>query len=319
MKNSQLKPVVFIMGPTAAGKTALAMSLYQSGGFEIISVDSAMVYRDMNIGSAKPSAQELAVAPHHLIDFLDPNVAYSAADFSADAKRLINEIHARNKIPLLTGGSMLYFKALQQGLADLPSADPSLRKQLAERLKNEGIESLHAQLADVDPVTAERLHHSDTQRILRALEVYHVSQKPLSQWHQEQSLQALANPVLAIALAPKERAVLHKRIAQRFDLMLKQGLVDEVKALYNRGDLSLDCPSMKSVGYRQIWQYLEGEMSLPQATERAIIATRQLAKRQYTWLRSWPDVEWFDPLESEQLNAAEQRIYHFISDKNRTE
>ncbi len=301
-------PVVFIMGPTASGKTALAMSLYQTGHFEIISVDSAMIYTQMDIGSAKPTSAELIRAPHHLIDFLDPAKAYSASQFSSDAKRLINAIHAKQKIPLLVGGTMLYFKALQQGLADLPAACPKIREQLNAELKCDGIARLHEQLQQVDPIIAERLHTSDTQRILRALEVFRISAKPLSQWHEEQQLDKLPNPLFSVALAPKERAVLHQRIALRFDMMMKNGFLDEVKKLHQRKDLNLDCPSMKSVGYRQIWQFLEGELSLDEAIERAIIATRQLAKRQYTWLRSWPDVQWYDPLDETELQAAKKQI-----------
>ncbi|WP_196139624.1 tRNA (adenosine(37)-N6)-dimethylallyltransferase MiaA [Aliikangiella sp. G2MR2-5] len=307
------KPVIFIMGPTASGKTALASELYQTGKFEIISVDSAMVYREMNIGSAKPSAEELLQAPHHLIDFLDPKEAYSAANFAHDAKRLINDIHARGKMPLLAGGTMLYYKALKDGLANLPQADEAVREKYKIELVEQGIESLYAKLTLVDPITAERLHTTDTQRILRALEVYEVSGKPLSQWHQEQQLDALPNPLLSIALAPEDRSVLHQRIAKRFDLMMKQGFLQEVENLYQRGDLELDCPSMKCVGYRQLWMHLSGELSLEEAIERGIIATRQLAKRQYTWLRSWPDAKWYDPLQPEQLIAAKSTILNFIS------
>ena len=304
-------PVIFLMGPTASGKTALAIEVYQSDRFEIISVDSAMVYREMDIGSAKPSAAELALAPHHLIDFIDPADAYSAASFCQDAKTLINQIHERGKTPLLVGGSMLYFRALQQGLADLPAADPQVRVQLADESAHKGVEAMHARLAKVDAKSAERLHATDTQRILRALEVHQLSGKSLSWWHQRQQLDALPNPLLSLALAPQERSSLHQRIAKRFELMLTEGLVDEVIRLYQRGDLSLTCPSIKSVGYRQIWQYLQGEMALEAAVEKAVIATRQLAKRQYTWLRSWPDVKWFDPFDESAYQAVKRQIMDF--------
>lgn len=305
-------PVVFLTGPTASGKTALAIELVETAKFEIISVDSTMVYRQMDIGSAKPSAQELRLAPHHLIDFIDPKDSYSVAQFAIDAKNLINQIHQRGKVPLLTGGTMMYFKALKQGLADLPAADESVRAELKDQLHQAGIEKLHQQLHQVDPETAQRLHVNDTQRILRALEVFQISRKPISQWHAEQALDALPNPLLTVALAPQDRAVLHQRIELRFQQMLQQGFLDEVTRLYQRGDLTLDCPSIRSVGYRQMWQHLVGELGLSEATEKAIIATRQLAKRQYTWLRSWPQVEWFDPLEEAQLAQAKTRILSFV-------
>jgi len=306
------KPIIFIMGPTASGKTALAMELYQKGGFEIVSVDSAMIYKDMNIGSAKPTEEELSIAPHHLIDFLDPAKAYSAANFSADAKKLINEIHERGNIPLLTGGTMLYYKALKDGLADLPQSEQKIREALKSALDIEGIEALHGQLAEVDPLTANRLHTTDTQRILRALEVFMVSGKPLSTWHKEQQLDALPNPLLSLALAPKERSVLHQRIAKRFEIMLGEGFLEEVKALFERGDLDLDMPSIRCVGYRQLWMYLTGEYSMEEAIERGIIATRQLAKRQFTWLRSWPGAQWIDSTDVEDMKKAEEMIVEFV-------
>jgi tRNA dimethylallyltransferase len=307
-------PVIFLMGPTASGKTALAIDLVQTEKFEIISVDSAMVFKQMDIGSAKPSSEELSLAPHHLIDFIDPKDAYSASNFASDAVQLINDIHAKGKTPLLTGGTMLYFKALKDGLAKLPQSDKKVRAEVHQLLLDKGVEYLHQALSNVDAVTAERLHNTDTQRICRALEVYKISGKALSQWHAEQELDALPNPLLSIALAPEDRSVLHKRIEKRFHLMLEQGFLEEVTALYNRGDLSLADTSMKCVGYRQIWNYLDGDMTLPEATERAIIATRQLAKRQYTWLRSWPNTEWFDPLDKNQKQAVINRILSFVRD-----
>ncbi|WP_444997334.1 tRNA (adenosine(37)-N6)-dimethylallyltransferase MiaA [Aliikangiella sp. IMCC44359] len=306
-------PVIFLMGPTASGKTALAIDLYQTHQFELISVDSAMVYTHLNIGSAKPTAKELEQAPHHLIDFVDPAQSYSASQFSTDAKTLINQIHAKGKVPILVGGTMLYFKALRDGLADLPQAEPVVRDALQKELEAKGIEHLHRELSLFDAKTAERLHTNDTQRILRAIEVYRISEKPISVWHAEQALDALPNPLLSIALAPQDRAILHQRIEQRFQLMMKQGFLAEVTALFKREDLSLQCPAIKSVGYRQVWQHLMGEMSLDEAVERAIIATRQLAKRQYTWLRSWPDVQWFDPLQEEQKEKARKAIIEFVN------
>ncbi len=308
-------PLVFIMGPTASGKTALAINLMQQSSyshkFEIISVDSAMVFTQMDIGSAKPTVEELAVAPHHLIDFVDPADSYSVSSFRQDAIQLINQIHKRGKVPLLVGGTMLYFKALKDGLADMPSTDKNVREQVKQLVEAEGLTALHRRVAKIDPKSAERLHENDHQRLTRAYEVYLMTNKPLSQWHSEQQQQSLVNPLLSIALAPKERAVLHQRIEQRFQQMLEMGLVAEVESLFNRGDLDLQLPSMRCVGYRQIWQYLSGELSLEQAVERGIIATRQLAKRQFTWLRSWPDVHWFDSLNSESLSRCAQLINQF--------
>ena len=308
-------PIVFIMGPTASGKTALAIELYQnpvdSIQYEIISVDSAMVFTQMDIGSAKPNDKELALAPHHLIDFVDPADSYSVANFRQDAISLINQIHRRNRVPLLVGGTMMYYKALKDGLAEMPSTSESVRQQVKALVTKHGLQWLHQQLGMVDPETASRLHINDSQRITRAYEVYLMTDKPLSQWHAEQKLQSLTNPLLSIALAPSERSVLHQRIEQRFKLMVSAGFLEEVEALHRRGDLNLELPSMRCVGYRQIWQYLEGELSLEEAIDRAIIATRQLAKRQYTWLRSWPDVHWYDPLDPRAMLECKQFITDF--------
>ncbi len=312
-------PIIFLMGPTASGKTALAIELYQQGlksnaaGFEIVSVDSAMVYTQLNIGSAKPSEEELRQAPHHLIDFVDPARSYSVSQFCEDAQSLINQIHARNNIPLLVGGTMLYFKALKDGLADMPATNDTIRAQVKSEMESIGLEYLHRELGKFDPQTAARLHSNDSQRITRAIEVFRMTGKPLSQWHSEQKQQALTNPLLSIALAPQDRKVLHQRIEQRFEQMIESGFLDEVAGLYERSDLNLDCPSMRSVGYRQIWQYMAGELTLSEAKERAIIATRQLAKRQYTWLRSWPDIRWFDPLDKDELIGCMQAINNFTS------
>jgi len=307
-------PVIFLMGPTASGKTALATELFQTEKFEIISVDSTMVYQDLDIGSAKPNEKELQKTPHHLIDFIDPKESYSAAQFCHDAKELINAIHKKNKTPLLVGGTMLYYKALKDGLANLPDADKETRANLDKKLDEKGIEKLHQELRVCDPITANRLHEKDTQRILRALEVYYLTNKPLSKWHQEQQLEKLPNPVLSIALAPQNRSLLHQRIEKRFDEMMEQGFLGEVQKLFHRGDLDLNCPAMKSVGYRQIWQYLDGDLSLDEAKEKAVIATRQLAKRQYTWLRSWPNIFWYDSLSIDELSRAKAKMLSFIKE-----
>ncbi len=290
------KPVICLMGPTASGKTALAIELCEQLNGEIISVDSALVYRGMDIGTAKPSASERAAAIHHLIDIREPNESYSAAEFRQDALELIEDITARGKWPILAGGTMLYFKALLFGIADLPPTDDAIREQVAARLKEKGASGLHQWLSDIDPESAQRLHPNDPQRISRAIEVFLISGKPLSQWHKEQQLLQLPYPSVQYAIAPQERSVLHKRIERRFDQMLEQGFEDEMRKLMARGDLNLDMPSMRCVGYRQMWQYLSGEFDLEQARYRAVVATRQLAKRQFTWLRSWEDIHWLDSL-----------------------
>lgn len=313
------KPIIFLMGPTASGKTALATDIYQKEKVEIISVDSALVFSEMDIGTATPSKSELLKAPHHLIDFVDPKDSYSASSFCEDATRIINSIHEKGKTPLLVGGTMLYFKALKEGLAELPPTQQEVREKIKRQLEEQGLEFLHKRLAKVDPVTAQRLHANDTQRITRAIEVFEMTHKPLSQWHSEQQEKALPNPIFSIALAPNDRKILHTRIASRFEQMLNAGFLIEVKKLYQRGDLSLDCPSMRSVGYRQFWKHLNGELTFEEAKEKAIIATRQLAKRQYTWLRSWPDVYWFDSLNSDELKQCETQISEYIKNHKITE
>jgi len=278
-----------LAGPTAAGKTAAALAIAQEHACEIISVDSALVYRGMDIGTAKPSATELAAVPHHLINIRDPLQAYSAAEFAADAQRLISEISARAKLPLLVGGTMLYFKALTDGIDPMPAANAAVRVQIELEAQHKGWPALHAELAQVDPATATRLDPADSQRIQRALEVFRISGLPLSHFHARQkSAPGLdAKPQAAlISLEPQDRAWLHARIAQRFDLMLAQGLVDEVKTLRTRGDLHPDLPSMRCVGYRQVWEALDGTSPLNELRDKGIFATRQLAKRQITWLRS---------------------------------
>jgi tRNA dimethylallyltransferase len=284
-----------IAGPTASGKTALSLAIAQRWPVEIISVDSALVYRGMDIGTAKPSAAELAQVPHHLIDIRDPLHAYSAADFVRDATALISDIQARGRMPLLVGGTMLYFKALMEGLSDMPTANPEVRADIDARAQAQGWPALHAELAAIDPTTAQRLAPNDSQRIARALEVFALSGQPLSQWHAlTRQHTSLLLPDRLIALEPSDRAWLHARIAQRFEAMLDQGLVGEVHALRARGDLHPDLPSMRCVGYRQCWEMLDSCQNQPQASdlhnlrETGVSATRQLAKRQLTWLRSMP-------------------------------
>ncbi|HEX4045133.1 MAG TPA: tRNA (adenosine(37)-N6)-dimethylallyltransferase MiaA [Gammaproteobacteria bacterium] len=282
------------MGPTASGKTPLAIELVQRFPCEIISVDSAMVYRGMDIGTAKPNAEVLSLAPHRLISIVDPAEPYSAGQFYQDALREIAAIHANGKIPLLVGGTMLYFRVLQRGLAPLPLANPTIRAQLQDRAEKTSWAGLHAELAEIDPVTAARLQPNDSQRIQRALEVYLLTGKPISAWHTQN--RPLLSPYTAynLALAPTERAVLHARIAQRFEHMLAQGFIEEVQQLYQRHDLTATLPALRAVGYRQAWAYLSGQMDYAAFCDQTLAATRQLAKRQLTWLRTWPAVTWFD-------------------------
>ena len=284
-------PAVCIAGPTASGKTGLALALAERLPVEIISVDSALVYRGMDIGTAKPSAAERAAVPHHLIDIRDPTQTYSAADFVRDASQRVDEIRARGRLPLLVGGTMLYFRALWHGLDELPPADPATRRQLEARAAREGWPALHAELARVDPATAARLAPGDSQRIQRALEVWQLTGRPLSVLHTTKSIAGGAMPAPAwplFSLEPGDRAWLHARIAERFDQMLAAGLVDEVAALRARGDLTAELPAMRCVGYRQVWDTLDGRAPLATLRERGIAATRQLAKRQLTWLRGMP-------------------------------
>ncbi|MCG8671438.1 MAG: tRNA (adenosine(37)-N6)-dimethylallyltransferase MiaA [Pseudomonadales bacterium] len=292
------------MGPTASGKTALAIELIKQAPFEIISVDSALIYRDMDIGSAKPDAETLKAAPHRLIDFLDPAETYSAGDFREDALREMADITASGKIPLLVGGTMMYFKILKEGMAELPAADAEIRAQIETEAEAEGWPAVHAKLAVVDPETAQRLHPTDPQRVQRALEVYRISGKPLSQWHKEQQAQELPYRLCEFAICPKDRKILHERIALRFHQMIEQGFKAEVEALFNRGDLDPKLPSMRAVGYRQMWDCLDGKLSYDEMIERGIIATRQLAKRQITWLRGWQDLHWLDSEDPKILEKA---------------
>lgn len=281
------------MGPTASGKTALAIDMATQYNCEIISVDSALIYRDMNIGSAKPSAEELEMAPHKLIDILDPSESYSAADFRRDALLAIEDIISRGKTPLLVGGTMMYFKALLEGLSPLPSADEAIRQQILAQAQTEGWEALHQELCNIDPVAGERIHPNDPQRLSRALEVYRISGKTMTELTQTKSA-ALPYDVVQFAIAPNDRKVLHELIAKRFNIMLEQGFIEEVARLKARDDLHLELPSIRCVGYRQCWQYLDNEFDHATMVEKATAATRQLAKRQLTWLRSWPDLQWLE-------------------------
>jgi tRNA dimethylallyltransferase len=285
------KPAAFVLlGPTASGKSRLAMQLANAHPVEIISIDSAQVYRGMDIGTAKPSAEERRLVPHHLIDLMEPTERYSAGRFREDAMRAVSEIHARGRIPLLVGGTMLYYRALSQGLDELPAADPDIRVQISADAACKGWPALHAELAKLDPKTAARLEPGDTQRIQRALEVHRISGRPISDF-QIQAKNDLPFELKAFSLIPENRAELHQRIAWRFEAMLKAGLVEELKAMRGKFPLDAGLPSMRCVGYRQAWEFLEGKSSGNELRETGIAATRQLAKRQLTWLRSLPGIE----------------------------
>ena len=298
--NTQIKPkAIFLMGPTASGKTALAIALRQKLPVDIISVDSALIYRGMDIGTAKPDATEQSLAPHRLIDILDPAFPYSVADFRRDALNAMEEITAAGRIPLLVGGTMLYFKALLEGLSPLPSANSDVRAEIEKKAAEQGWEAIHKELALVDPVAAQRIHPNDPQRLSRALEVYLISGKTMTELTKI-SGESLPYDVYQFAIAPKDRNVLHQRIEARFKQMLTCGFEDEVKALYERGDLHEDLPSVRCVGYRQMWSYLSGEIDYDEMVYRGICATRQLAKRQITWLRGWDNIHWLDSEEPKQ-------------------
>ncbi|HWR95602.1 MAG TPA: tRNA (adenosine(37)-N6)-dimethylallyltransferase MiaA [Arenimonas sp.] len=302
---------IAVMGPTASGKTAFAVEWAQRLGTEIISVDSALVYRGLNIGAAKPDAATLALAPHRMIDIRDPHDVFSAADFAAEALPHMRELSAAGKVPLLVGGTGLYFRALMQGLSAMPAADAGLRAQLQARMAEQGIARLHEELKAVDPVSAARIHPNDPQRILRALEVYLVSGRTLTDWQAQSRPAAFPFQVLEVTLAPEDRGVLHERIALRFDQMLEQGFLDEMRGLLANPRLHPDLPAMRAVGYRQAWAHLRGETSAAEFREQAIAATRQLAKRQLTWFRGMPSSRWFDP--QNQKDALNYLLSQFIS------
>lgn len=291
---ANLPPAIFLMGPTAAGKTALALELHDAFPVEIISVDSSQVYRGMDIGTAKPTPAEQARAPHRLIDIRDPAESYSAASFCADALREMQDITRAGRIPLLVGGTMFYFHALEFGLSDLPPADPEIRARLNAEAAQSGWESLHRRLQEVDPASAARIHPNDAQRIQRALEVYELTGQSLSALASSGARTPLPYRLIRIALWPQDRKSLHARIEQRFHAMLAQGFIPEVEKLYVRGDLKPDMPSLRTVGYRQIWEYLTKKINYSEMTEQALAATRQFAKRQITWLRSYPAIHVLD-------------------------
>jgi tRNA dimethylallyltransferase len=307
-------PAIFLMGPTASGKTGAAVELYSKLPVEIISVDSALVYRDMDIGTAKPDAETLAKAPHHLIDIIDPTSAYSAANFRSDALRLMADITARGKIPLLVGGTMLYFKALQGGLSGLPEANQEVRARLDARAALIGWPAMHEKLALIDATTAERLEPNDAQRIQRALEVFEITGESMTALYAKQTSEALPYKLLKLALVPSDRKVLHERIALRFDQMLSAGFVDEVRALKTKyPELTPDSTSMRCVGYRQALEHLAGEYDAAELRDRGIFATRQLAKRQLTWLRGMDDIVELDCLNPNLNELVLNEINQFIN------
>ncbi len=300
--------IVCLYGPTASGKTEVAIDLHATDQFEIISVDSALVYREMDIGTAKPTPLELEQAPHHLVDIINPDQAYSASSFANDAASLINDISARGKVPLLVGGTFLYFRALLEGLAELPEADLKVRQRLEQEAAESGWSALHQRLQNVDPVAAARIHENDQQRIQRALEVYELTGSSLTDLLKQQHQSANVYQAHKFALLPSDRAILHQRIQQRFELMLEHGLIEEVEQLQQRWALDLDNPSMRAVGYRQVYEYLNGRYDKETLLHKGVVSTRQLAKRQFTWLRSEKDLTFFDPVQV-KTSAISQAIY----------
>ena len=303
-------PAIFLMGPTAAGKTALAIEMRKRYPVDIISVDSALVYRGMEVGTAKPDAGTLRQAPHALIDIRDPADSYSVAEFRTDALEEMSKITSQGRVPLLAGGTMLYFKALSQGLARLPAASPAIREAIEEQAREAGWQAMHAQLAASDPEIAGRIHPNDSQRISRALEVIELSGRKMSELQQEQESQALDYRVLKIIACPQPRATLHQRIEMRFRQMLEEGFLDEMETLRKRGDLTREMPSMRCVGYRQAWSFLEGEDSFDEMCLKAVAATRQLAKRQLTWLRQETGALWYDPT----VGTAQETVFREVED-----
>lgn len=312
--SSKLPLAIFIMGPTASGKTDLAVDLVNKYQCELISVDSALVYQGMDIGTAKPDADTLQRAPHRLISFIDPSQSYSAADFRSDALAEMAAITGQGKVPVLVGGTMLYFRALQYGLSALPAANPEIREALTKQAESKGWAALHQQLREIDPESAAKIHPNDPQRLQRALEVYALTGVTMSEHHKKATINKLPYNLLKIALIPSDREWLKQRAALRFDLMIKAGFLDEVKALYDRGDLHENLPSIRSIGYRQAWQYLEGKLSYDEMQERAVIATRQLAKRQLTWLRSERDIMVHDCINN-NFSVIITKIDSFLSHK----
>lgn len=317
MSHPDLPPALLLLGPTASGKTASALALADALPIEIISVDSALVYRDMDIGTAKPTAAEQACCPHHLIDILSPESAYSAAQFRSDALRLMAEITARGRVPLLAGGTMLYFKALREGLSDLPQADADIRREIDEDAQHRGWPAVHARLAELDPAAAARLEPGDSQRIQRALEIVLLTGRPLAESYARRDMEPPPFRLLPIALAPSDRAVLHSRIENRFEQMISAGLIDEVATLRTRYRLNTTMPSMRCVGYRQVWAYLDGMDDLQTMRFKGIAATRQLAKRQITWQRqfaeTWPEMVELDCLQADLSRAVCTTAQHLLN------
>lgn len=304
-RNNPFPPAIFLMGPTASGKTDLAIQLCEALPCEIISVDSALIYQGMDIGTAKPSAEQQQRAPHRLINILDPAQSYSVADFHRDALAHMQQISDAGKIPLLVGGTMMYYKSLIDGLSPLPKSEDAVRKKIAQQAKEQGWLALHEELKQIDPQAAARIHPNDPQRLTRALEVYRIAGKTMSELQRVRS-QRIPYTICQFAISPQDRSVLHDRIALRFSQMLDSGFIDEVSALRRRADLHLDLPAIRSVGYRQVWQYLDGDYDFEQMKEKGIAATRQLAKRQLTWLRGWEDLHWLDTFEQDNLTKVIQ-------------